>query len=218
MLALVVGVGAAGCDHLTDPAGPNLTDRFGDFNFVEPVAASQPTVDFAGGEDVAFSATFNKQAAWVLLITGQESGAVKRIEGFSNVLDATNATWNGGTTELPFFKEETVDVALFVPSEETDTLRTTVEVVSPRTYPGNVFADFEGGENIFIGNFEFEFQIGLANMDMAPAIETVFLLTEPKNIFVSSSLVKEIATNGGDVSRYLPEPAFRELARRLQEL
>ena len=42
MLALVVGVGAAGCDHLTDPAGPNLTDRFGDFNFVEPVAASQP--------------------------------------------------------------------------------------------------------------------------------------------------------------------------------
>ncbi len=69
-----------------------------------------------------------------------------------------------------------------------------------------------------VTDFEFEFQIGLANMDMAPTIETVFLLTEPKNIFVSSSLVKEIATNGGDVSRYLPEPAFRELSRRLQEL
>ena len=192
MLALVVGVGAAGCDHLTDPAGPNLPDRFGDFNFVEPVAASQPTVDFAGGEDVAFSATFNKQAAWVLLITGQESGAVKRIEGFSNVLDATNATWNGGTTELPFFKDETVDVALFVPSEETDTLRTTVEVVSPRTYPGNVFADFEGGENIFIGNFEFEFQNAGITAEFAPGQgDRYFVLrgTEPpsggtRNFFV----------------------------------
>ena len=58
---------------------------------------------------------------------------------------------------------------------------------------------------------EFEFQIGLANMDMAPEVETVFLLTEPKNIFVSSSLVREIATNGGDVSRYLPEPAYKAL-------
>lgn len=62
-----------------------------------------------------------------------------------------------------------------------------------------------------VSDFEFEFQIGLANMDMAPEIETVFLLTEPKNIFVSSSLVKEIAVNGGNVERYLPAPAFRAL-------
>jgi len=62
-----------------------------------------------------------------------------------------------------------------------------------------------------VTDFEFEFQIGLANMDMAPDIETVFLLTEPKNIFISSSLVKEIASNGGDVQRYLPEPAKRAL-------
>ena len=48
-------------------------------------------------------------------------------------------------------------------------------------------------------------------MDMSPDIETVFLLTEPRNIFVSSSLVKEIATNGGDVSKYLPGPAYDAL-------
>ena len=52
-------------------------------------------------------------------------------------------------------------------------------------------------------------------MDMAPQVETVFLLTEPKNIFVSSSLVKEIASNGGDVERYLPKPAHRALMERL---
>lgn len=66
-----------------------------------------------------------------------------------------------------------------------------------------------------VTDFEFEFQTGLANMDMAPEVETVFLLTEPRNIFVSSSLVKEIALNGGDVTRYLPEPALIALRSAL---
>lgn len=64
-----------------------------------------------------------------------------------------------------------------------------------------------------VTDFEFEFQIGLANMDMDPEIETVFFLTDPKNIFISSSLVKEIASNGGDVRRYIPLAAQRALAR-----
>ena len=62
-----------------------------------------------------------------------------------------------------------------------------------------------------VTDFEFEFQIGLANMDMAPQIETVFLLSEPKNIFISSSLVKEIAMNGGAVERYLPKASIDAL-------
>ncbi|MAY81445.1 MAG: pantetheine-phosphate adenylyltransferase [Deltaproteobacteria bacterium] len=66
-----------------------------------------------------------------------------------------------------------------------------------------------------VTDFEFEFQIGLANMDMAPDIETVFLLTEPRNIFISSSLVKEIATNGGDVQRYVPVPAYEALMKAI---
>lgn len=53
-------------------------------------------------------------------------------------------------------------------------------------------------------DFDFEFNIGLANRDMAPEIETIFLLADPRHIFISSSLVKEIAFNGGDVSRYVP--------------
>ncbi|NOY27301.1 MAG: pantetheine-phosphate adenylyltransferase [Oligoflexia bacterium] len=64
-------------------------------------------------------------------------------------------------------------------------------------------------------DFDFEFQIGLANMDMAPEIETVFLLTDPKHIFISSSLVKEIAANGGDVSRYVPTVALTAMMRAL---
>ena len=69
-----------------------------------------------------------------------------------------------------------------------------------------------------VSDFEFEFQIGLANMDMAPDIETVFLLTEPKNIFISSSLVKEIAENGGQVEKYLPAPALRALENGLKSV
>lgn len=57
-------------------------------------------------------------------------------------------------------------------------------------------------------DFGFEYQIGIANMDMAPEIETVFLLGAPVNLFISSSLVKEIASGGGDVSRYLPGPVL----------
>ena len=63
-------------------------------------------------------------------------------------------------------------------------------------------------------DFDFEFQIGLANMDMAPNIETVFLLSEPQNIFISSSLVKEIAFNGGNVSQYLPEKSLSYIQKK----
>ena len=62
-----------------------------------------------------------------------------------------------------------------------------------------------------VTDFEFEFKIGLANMDMAPGVQTVFLLSEPQNIFISSSLVREIFANGGDISRYVPLAAERAL-------
>jgi pantetheine-phosphate adenylyltransferase len=66
-----------------------------------------------------------------------------------------------------------------------------------------------------VTDFEFEFQTGLANMDMAPEIETVFLLTEPRHIFVSSSLIKEIASNGGQADRYLPPESWRALQQAM---
>ncbi len=68
-----------------------------------------------------------------------------------------------------------------------------------------------------VTDFEFEFQVGLANRDMAPGIETVFLLPAPRHIFVSSSLVKEIFMNDGDVTPYVPGAtldALRQAHRR----
>lgn len=53
-----------------------------------------------------------------------------------------------------------------------------------------------------ISDFELEFRNGLANRDLT-GIETLFMLSDPAQIFVSSSLVKEIFDHGGDVSRYV---------------
>lgn len=159
-LVLLVGLLAAGCDHVTDVDGPNLTDRFGDFFVVDSLMASQAEADFAAGDAIAFTAQFNKQVDWVLEITGRESGAVKRIEGFSNELTPENARWSGGTTELPLFKTETADAVLLIDDENADTLRTTVEVLAPRTYDATIVADFEQpSPSIVLGNFEFEFDL-----------------------------------------------------------
>ncbi len=64
-----------------------------------------------------------------------------------------------------------------------------------------------------LSDFELEFRNGLANRDMC-GLETLFLLTDPQHIFVSSSLVKEIALNGGDVSRYVSGPVLAAIATR----
>jgi pantetheine-phosphate adenylyltransferase len=66
-----------------------------------------------------------------------------------------------------------------------------------------------------LSDFDLEFRNGLANRDLS-GIETIFLLTDPKTIFVSSSLVKEIAINGGDVSRYVPNCVGGAIAEKLK--
>lgn len=64
-----------------------------------------------------------------------------------------------------------------------------------------------------LSDFDLEFRNGLANRDLS-GIETLFLLSSPDHIYVSSSLVKEIASNGGDVSRLVPPHVQRALQGR----
>jgi pantetheine-phosphate adenylyltransferase len=68
-----------------------------------------------------------------------------------------------------------------------------------------------------VGDFELEFQMGMANRDLAPEIETVFLLPAFDQQFVSSSLIREIAQHGGDFARYVPEPVARAMDARRRE-
>jgi pantetheine-phosphate adenylyltransferase len=64
-----------------------------------------------------------------------------------------------------------------------------------------------------ISDFETEMQLAHNNRVLAPGIDTVFFMTSAANSYVSSSLVKEIASFGGDVSGMVP-PAAREALER----
>ena len=67
------------------------------------------------------------------------------------------------------------------------------------------------------GDFEAEFQQGLMNRKLSPKIETVCLLTTLPHLFVSSSLLKEVARLGGDVTDLLPAPVIRALQWKFEE-
>ena len=62
-----------------------------------------------------------------------------------------------------------------------------------------------------VSDFEYEFQLASANRRLAPEVETVFLTPLETNSFLSSSLVKEIASHGGDVSSFVPEEVGQAL-------
>ncbi|HET7572989.1 MAG TPA: pantetheine-phosphate adenylyltransferase [Gaiellaceae bacterium] len=63
-----------------------------------------------------------------------------------------------------------------------------------------------------ISDFEWEFQMNQLNRHLAPDVETIYVMSSPQVMFVSSSGVKEIAAFGGDVSALVPEPVARRLA------
>jgi pantetheine-phosphate adenylyltransferase len=63
-------------------------------------------------------------------------------------------------------------------------------------------------------DFEYELQIAHANADLRPNIDTIFLPTRTKHGFVSASLVREIASHGGDVSRYAPQVVCEALVKK----
>ena len=65
-----------------------------------------------------------------------------------------------------------------------------------------------------VGDFEMELQLAANNRVLAPEVDTVCFLTSPEHGYVSSSLVKEIAQFGGDVSRMVPAPALAALGAR----
>ena len=65
-------------------------------------------------------------------------------------------------------------------------------------------------------DFEYEFQMALANRSLAPNAETVFITADPQNMYVSSSLIRQIATFGGDVSDFVPKNIVEEIEKRLK--
>lgn len=63
-----------------------------------------------------------------------------------------------------------------------------------------------------LADFEYEFQFAHMNRRLAPGIDTVFFMTDERNHYVSSSLVKEVASLGGDVTGLVPAAVVTALA------
>ena len=136
------------------------------------------------------------------------------------------------TRAAGMFKKVTVVVASnsrkncsFSPEERVEMIKKSipdlknVEVVHYR----GLLADYaaEIGANAIIkglramSDFEYEFQMALTNKELNPNVETLFLTTSAQNMYLSSSMVKQIASMGGDISRFVPEVIKQDIINRI---
>ncbi|MGI6604969.1 MAG: pantetheine-phosphate adenylyltransferase [bacterium] len=67
-----------------------------------------------------------------------------------------------------------------------------------------------------ISDFEYEFQLALANKRLDDNIETLFMMTSSEHSFLSSSIVKEVASHGGSVQDLVPPLVAARLAHKYQ--
>lgn len=68
-----------------------------------------------------------------------------------------------------------------------------------------------------LADFEYEFQFAHMNRRLAPEIDTIFMMTSEENFYVSSSLVKEVAEFGGDLTGLVPDNVMLALAKRYNQ-
>jgi len=66
-----------------------------------------------------------------------------------------------------------------------------------------------------ISDFEYEFQMALMNRSLEPEISTLFMMPDEKYMHLNSTVVKEIASLGGDMSTYVPEVVHTALKSKL---
>jgi pantetheine-phosphate adenylyltransferase len=67
-----------------------------------------------------------------------------------------------------------------------------------------------------VSDFEYEFQMALTNSKLNPEVETLFLTTRAENMYLSSSMVRQIASMGGDISGFVPDIIHKQITNRLK--
>ncbi len=65
-----------------------------------------------------------------------------------------------------------------------------------------------------VSDFEYEFQIALMNRRLAPEVETVFLMPSEKYTYLSSTVIKDVFSHGGDVSGLVPDAVLEALKNK----
>ncbi|MBN2725625.1 MAG: pantetheine-phosphate adenylyltransferase [Deltaproteobacteria bacterium] len=69
-----------------------------------------------------------------------------------------------------------------------------------------------------ISDFDYEFQIASMNNSLSPDVDTVFLMTSQKYYYISSSVIKEVARFGGDISDIVPPPVYAALKDKFSKV
>ena len=67
-----------------------------------------------------------------------------------------------------------------------------------------------------ISDFEYEFQMAMMNRTLSDKCETIFLMPKPEYSFLSSRMIKEISSLGGDISPFVPVPVIKALKAKMK--
>ena len=113
----------------------------------------------------------------------------------------------------------------FTPEERVDMIKKCIPTLGNVTvehYDG-LLADYAASKNATaiikglraMSDFEYEFQMALTNKKLNPNVETLFLTTASRNMYLSSSMVKQIASMGGDISSFVPDAIKADIIKRI---
>jgi pantetheine-phosphate adenylyltransferase len=148
------------------------------------------------------------------------SGHISLIERASHLFDEIIvAVVRGGGKDIMFDADQRVGFIQKAVPELIETGRVRVTAFTGLT------ADFarEAGAHAIIrgmravSDFEYEFQMALMNRKLARQVETVFLMPSLSWVYLSSSLVKDVALNGGDVTGLVPPEVKKALTERSRQ-
>jgi hypothetical protein len=130
--------------NTTEFDGPSINDIFSNFKLLENFKADRDSVNFTAGQKVIFTARFNKVVNWTITIKGATSKSVKEIKGTAKTIDASNATWDGSTSQFPMFTTEYCTATLTI-EDVTDTFTVSEKIIGTKKIDGFIVADFESG-------------------------------------------------------------------------
>lgn len=113
----------------------------------------------------------------------------------------------------------------FTPEERVDMIKKCIPTLNNVTveHYGGLLADYAASKNATaiikglraMSDFEYEFQMALTNKKLNPNVETLFLTTASRNMYLSSSMVKQIASMGGDISSFVPDAIKADIIKRI---
>jgi hypothetical protein len=145
------------CHRREDIIGPEYVSAPSDFYIIkDSFEVNSSTVNFETSTDY-FKAEFSSRVNWFITIKGLKSGAIKKISGLTDVLNAQNSIWNGGHDSFNFFQmneKAAVELAILGSSI---VLRDTIFIQRAKKYGSQgvaisddvSIANFEGFEGIF---------------------------------------------------------------------